>query len=468
MRASWIATVRNIDWPSDPDLPPAAQQDELLLLIERASELRLNALILQVRPAGDALYASQLEPWSPFLTSTMGQAPDPAWDPLQFAIDECHLRGIELHAWFNPFRALAGEKFPASPDHITRTHPEWTMKYNIDTWMDPGIPEIRQRTIDVLVDVTRRYDVDGIHIDDYFYPYPVAGSDGKNRPFPDDKSYAAYQAAGGRLDRSHWRRENVDTTVRDIYTGIKQTKRWVKFGVSPFGLWRPGVPEGTGGGLDPYEDLAADSRKWLQQGWLDYFVPQLYWPIEPPKLSFTTYYDWWLTQNPLHRYVWPGMAVDRVGKDRGPAEILRQISAVRQRGASMTPGHVHWNFGTLAKDAYEVGTLTRERAYQVLAIPPATPWLSQLDLPAPVITPYRDADQPRLKWAHSEAAWQPHTRWWVLQGFADGQWTTLQVLPGPITDLAWPSGQAAIAIRAAGPGWELSPPTVQKASADGE
>ncbi len=459
MRAAWIATVRNIDWPSEPGLPVAKQQQQLLALIEKAADLRLNALVFQIRPAGDALYQSDLEPWSPFLTGKMGQAPSPAWDPLAFAIEECHRRGIELHAWFNPYRALAGDKHKPSASHILLQHPGRTMKYGIDHWMDPGHPEVRAQTRAVMLDVTHRYDVDGIHIDDYFYPYPVKGGNGKIAPFPDDASFKRYQAEGGTLDKSHWRRENVDTLVRELYQGIKAAKKWVKFGISPFGLWRPNVPEGTGGGLDPYEDLSADSLKWLQQGWLDYMVPQLYWPIEPPKLSFTTYYDWWLEQNSLRRHIWPGMAVDRVGKDRGPAEILRQISVVRERAAIMPPGHFHWNFGSLAKNTLKVADLTQSRAYQVRAIPPASPWLSQVELPAPVVEKNAEG---RVAWRFEDAHRLADVRWWTVQIFTGGNWELHSILPADQTEIPWPEKAAALAIRAAGKGWELGPAAVKR------
>jgi uncharacterized lipoprotein YddW (UPF0748 family) len=461
MRAAWIATVRNIDWPSEPGLATAKQQQQLLTLIQKAADLRLNALVFQVRPAGDALYASELEPWSPFLTGKMGKAPEPGWDPLAFAIEECHQRGIELHAWFNPYRALAGEKFSASSTHIHSKYPDRTMKYGIDTWMDPGNPEVRAQTLAVMLDVTRRYDVDGIHIDDYFYPYPAKGKDGKMMPFPDDPSFQRYQAAGGRLDKSHWRRENVDTLVKELYQGIKASKKWVKFGISPFGLWRPNVPEGTGGGLDPYEDLSADSLKWLQQGWLDYMVPQLYWPIEPAKLSFTTYYDWWLSQNSLRRHIWPGMAVDRVGKDRGPGEILRQISVVRERGATMVPGHFHWNFGSLVKNTLEVADLTKSRAYQSLAVPPASPWLGAMELPAPRLTTLAKDSTGVAQWGMEDPRWLSHVRWWTVQTFADGKWTLHSIHPASTTEIPWPKGATAIALRAGDKTWTLSPAAIK-------
>ena len=457
MRATWIATVANINWPRDPDASVERQQAELVELLNSAAAFRLNGIVLQVRPAGDALYRSSIEPWSPYLTGKMGRAPDPLWDPLEFAIEKAHERGMELHAWFNPYRASLGTNWEPSENHVIKQHPEWIFRYGANRWMDPGIAEVRQRAVDVILDVTRRYDVDGIHIDDYFYPYPETGASGTLMEFPDEKSYAAYQATGGQLDRPAWRRQNVDQTVKAIYEGIKKEKRWVKFGISPFGLWRPNYPEGTGGGLDPYEQMGADSRKWLQQGWLDYLTPQLYWPIEPAKLSFTTYYDWWLGQNTLGRHIWPGMASSRVGDDRVAGEILRQISELRLRGRQMMPGHFHWNFDSLHKDQGKLGSLAKERAYGEMALPPPTPWLSQTSLPKPVIREVKGSSPRRVNWTFEDERWLPLARWWVVQTFEDGKWKIARVLQAKDHEMAWPDKARALAVRAAGRGWELGP-----------
>lgn len=457
-RGSWIATVRCIDWPKEPGLPVTAQKEHLLKLIDTAANLRLNCIVFQVRPAGDAMYRSSLEPWSPWLTGEMGRAPMPDWDPLEFAVAEAHKRGLELHAWFNPYRALATTgRFKPAANHIAAVHPDWTTRYGIDTWMNPGELGVRERTKAVILDVVRRYDVDGIHIDDYFYPYPIKGANGKVVPFADEDTFQRYRASGGQLDLHGWRRENVDTLVHDLYHGVKETKRWVKFGVSPFGLWRPNHPVGTGGGLDPYQDLAADSRKWLQNGWVDYLAPQLYWPIEPKKLSFTTFYDWWLSQNIAGRHIFPGMADDRIGRDRGPGEILRQISVVRERQSVMPPGHLHWNFGALFHDNGKIGTITRQRAYQLIAIPPATPWLGQTELPVPLLKPGNRDGKRVLKWSFVDTRWLSQVRWWVVQACSAGQWRTHKVLPVEQIETEWPDKTEAVAVRAAGLAWELSP-----------
>jgi uncharacterized lipoprotein YddW (UPF0748 family) len=461
LRGSWIATVANINWPTQPGLPVATQQEQLRRLIQSAHDVGLNCVIFQVRPAGDAFYDSPLEPWSPYLTGKMGQAPSPHWDPLAFAIEEAHKRGMELHAWFNPFRAALGERHKPCDDHVRCRNPEWTVKYGNDWWMNPGIPEVRKLAVDVILDVTRRYDVDGIHIDDYFYPYPQTGKDKKAIPFPDQATYAKYQGLGGLLDIAAWRRQNVDETVRELYAGIKATKRWVKFGISPFGLWRPNYPEGTGGGLDPYMEMGADSRRWLQEGWCDYFTPQLYWTIDRPKLGFTTYYDWWLSENTQGRHIWPGMNTSKVGDDRVAGEILKEISVLRERGTKMVPGHFHWNFGALDRNLGKVATLTKERAYTTRTIPPASPWLSNVTLPAPTVQTATDAaGQKVAKWGFNDARWENYSRWWVVQGLIKGQWQTVAVTYKHQKELAWPSEATALAVRAAGAAWELGPPAV--------
>jgi uncharacterized lipoprotein YddW (UPF0748 family) len=274
-RGVWVATVGNMDWPSKRTLSTAEQQQELRTLFDRAEALKLNAVIFQVRPAADALYASSLEPWSEFLTGTQGKRPQPFWDPLAFAIAEAHARGIELHAWFNPYRAgFVRGKSPAASSHIRRTSPTLVKKYGSYLWMDPGEAAVRARTVKVIVDVVKRYDVDGIHLDDYFYPYPESDRRGRVLPFPDATSYAKYRKTGGKLDRADWRRENVNTLVRQLHDTVHATKPWVRFGISPFGIWRPGYPQQIRG-FDAYEKLYADARKWLREGWVDYFTPQL-------------------------------------------------------------------------------------------------------------------------------------------------------------------------------------------------
>ena len=234
-RGVWIASVENIDWPSQPGLSTQEQKDELVGMLDRAVALRLNAVILQVRPAADAMYASPYEPWSEYLTGRMGRAPNPWYDPLEFAVTEAHRRGLELHAWFNPYRARhPSSRSAPAPNHISVTHPELVKKYGSMLWMDPGEPEVRDETIRVVLDVVQRYDIDGVHIDDYFYPYKEKDRRGRTIEFPDGNSWRKYLRSGGTLSRDDWRRTNVDSLIYQVYIRIKAAKPWVKFGISPF------------------------------------------------------------------------------------------------------------------------------------------------------------------------------------------------------------------------------------------
>ena len=298
-RAAWVATVENVDWPSRPGLPSSQQQREIIQILDKAKAIGLNAIILQVRSSCDAIYPSPDEPWSFYLTGAQGGPPLPAYDPLEMWITEAHRRGIELHAWFNPFRAKGpSASYPFAATHITRTQPNLVKTYGASLWLDPGEPAARDWTLGVMMDVVRRYDIDGIHIDDYFYPYPQNDAAGKPIGFPDDASWNRYVQTGGRLSRGDWRRTNVNDLVYRIYTQTKLLKPWVKVGISPFGIWRPGNPP-TVKGFDAYEGLYADSRWWLEQGWCDYFSPQIYWRLnDPPKPPFADLLKWWVEQNP--------------------------------------------------------------------------------------------------------------------------------------------------------------------------
>ena len=327
-RAAWIATVHNLDWPSTYTLSPQQQREEMIALLDLAASTGLNAVIFQVRTECDAFYKSSLEPWSFFLTGQMGVPPSDGYDPLTFAIHEAHRRGIELHAWFNPFRASATERSPKSSKHITKTHSSLMLASGTMKWGNPGSDFIRQRAIDVMVDVARRYDVDGIHIDDYFYPYPKTSGGKVYDQFDDSTSFRAYQSKGGKLNVRDWRRSNINSFVSSLYSSIKSTKSWVDVGISPFGIWRPGYPSSVAAGLDAYDHIFADSRYWLNQGWLDYFSPQLYWRIDPPDQSFTALHQWWTSENKKGRHLWPGIASSRIlsseDKGRPSSETIRQ------------------------------------------------------------------------------------------------------------------------------------------------
>jgi uncharacterized lipoprotein YddW (UPF0748 family) len=378
-RGVWIASVGNLDWPSKPGLPVDSQKAELIALLDRAQAARLNAVIFQVRPAADALYRSTLEPWSEYLTGRMGRAPQPLYDPLELAVREAHSRGLELHAWFNPFRARhRGATGPVAPRHVSHVLPEVVKRYGPYSWMDPGEPAARSHAIRVILDVVERYDVDGVHIDDYFYPYPERDRRGNVIPFPDERSWQRYRRSGGTLSREDWRRHNVDTFVVSLYRAIKNAKPWVKFGISPFGIWRPGFPPAVTG-LDAYSVLYADSRRWLREGWVDYFTPQLYWETGSQGQSYTALLEWWALQNARGRHLWIGNAAYKVSGVNGTAWPASEIAAqiVHTRNMPGAGGNTHFNMSALLGNGAALLSLLAQGPYAAVALVPASPWLAK-------------------------------------------------------------------------------------------
>ncbi|MFL5481634.1 MAG: glycoside hydrolase family 10 protein [Gemmatimonadaceae bacterium] len=428
-RGVWVASVQNIDWPSQPGLSTQEQKDELLGILDRAASLHLNAVILQVRPAADALYASPYEPWSEYLSGRMGQAPNPYYDPLEFAVNEAHKRGLELHAWFNPYRAHhpSGKSRP-SANHISVTHPELVKKYGSMLWMDPGEPEVQAQTVRVVLDVVQRYDIDGVHIDDYFYPYKEKDRRGRLIEFPDATSYRKYRRSGGDLSKDDWRRANVDSLIHEVYTRIKSAKPWVKFGISPFGLWRPGYPP-QADGFDSYAEIYGDSRKWLVNGWGDYFTPQLYWPIDRAGLSYPILLQWWVSQNAKGRHIWPGNYLDKVnGTPTGwPAtELLDQIADTRQQQGAT--GNVYFSVRSFMFPSDGITDKLLSGPYADRALVPASPWIDNVAPAAPIVRVGRDpttgASTVSIDPQGTEAAWQ-----WLIQTRYADTWR-VDVYPG--------------------------------------
>jgi uncharacterized lipoprotein YddW (UPF0748 family) len=362
-RGAWVATVFNLDWPSKAGLSAAEQKAQLRDILDRAQQLKLNAILLQVRSVSDACYASKKEPWSGFLSGKQGV--DPGYDPLLFAITEAHARGIELHAWFNPFRAGTSAKAVYAANHVTQTHPEWVRTYGTQLWVDPGEPEARRYILDVILDVVKRYKIDGVHIDDYFYPYPVKGVE-----FPDDVTWRRYGEASG-MPRADWRRDNINRFVEAMYRAVKAEKPSVRVGISPFGIWRPKVPSTIEAQLDAYGQLFADARHWLSQGWCDYLSPQLYWGIQPDKQSFPVLLQWWRDQSRAGRPVWPGIATERIGKQYDVNEISKQIALTRQGlPANGEPGNIQWSMKALMRNQGGVSDLLRHDVYSERAETP--------------------------------------------------------------------------------------------------
>lgn len=286
-RAMWLSSVENIDWPSAPGLTAEAQQEEYLAWLDFAVEIGLNAVIAQVRPTADAFWPSPYEPWSTYLTGVQGQ--DPGYDPLAFQIEAAHERNLEYHAWFNPYRVAMSEEPELVEDHPARRHPEWVWPYGGKLYYDPGLPEVRSFVIDAMMDAISRYDVDGAHFDDYFYPYPSDDLD-----YPDQETFATH--GDGATSIEDWRRENVNLLVSEMHERIRAEKPWVRFGVSPFGIWRNSSsdPEGSDTtGSESYEIICADSLRWVREGWVDYINPQIYWEFGNPAADYETLVNWW-------------------------------------------------------------------------------------------------------------------------------------------------------------------------------
>jgi uncharacterized lipoprotein YddW (UPF0748 family) len=420
-RGVWVASVSNIDWPSKKGLSSAPQQAELLALLDKSAALRLNAVIFQVRPMADALYASPLEPWSEFLTGTAGQAPEPFYDPLALAVRAAHARGLELHAWFNPYRARhPSATGPIPSNHLVKTRPDLARPYGKHHWLNPTSKDVQDHSLAVILDVVRRYDIDGIHIDDYFYPYKEKDAAGKTIAFPDDDTWAAYQQAGGKLSRDDWRRDAVNRFIERMYRAVKAVKPWVKVGISPFGIWRPGHPEGIAG-LDQYTELYADAKLWLNEGWVDYFSPQLYWPIRQEKQSYPRLLAWWAGENVKGRHLWPGNFTSRVtGTAKGwPArEVAEQIEMTRaQKGAS---GNVHFSMKALLHNAGGIADALAA-LYAEPALVPATTGVGKAPAP-PALEWQRDGGRLTLRPAGDGV------RLYVVRSEAEGKWA-LRIVP---------------------------------------
>jgi len=377
-RAAWVATVANIDWPSRKALSSAEQIAEIHALLDRAAALGLNTIILQVRTGADALYPSALEPWSEYLSGTQGQAPEPFYDPLATWVSEAHARGLELHAWFNPYRARQSQaRSAAAAGHLSQTRPDWVKRYGDQLWIDPGEPAAAAHTLAVVRDVLQRYDVDGIHIDDYFYPYPVQDGNKQELDFPDEPSWQRHGQASG-LSRADWRRDNVDRLVQQLYQLVREAgKPWVKLGISPFGLPRPDLRPAGIAGFSQYDKLYANVERWLREGWLDYLAPQLYWPRAQTAQAFEVLLDYWHGQNPLGRHIYPGLFTSRITDkaDSWPVdEILGQIALTRARAPGS--GHAHFSMVALAQNRRGLADALLAGPYAEPALPPAMPWLA--------------------------------------------------------------------------------------------
>lgn len=409
-RAAWVATVANINWPSRPGLPVDSQKIEALALLDFLKAANFNAVVFQVRPQADALYKSDLEPWSYYLTGMQGKAPDPFYDPLQFWVDAAHDRGLELHVWLNPYRAHHPTGGPVSETSVVKRKPALVLplKQTGYWWFDPSLPGTKEHSTAVVMDIVKRYDIDGVHFDDYFYPYREYN---RGEDFPDSASYAAYKAGGGALLRNDWRRDAVNTFIENLYAEIKKEKKSVKFGLSPFGIWRPGYPEGICC-FDQYDVLFADAKLWLNKGWIDYFSPQLYWPINRMAQSFPLLLGWWQGENTRGRHLWPGINVGDTST-RSTTEVLNQIMVARGM-VPQSKGVVHWSIGQVVRNpALQKGLA--DGPYKRGALVPPSPWLDDEAPAAPTVRTEAAGDSARVAWTHGAEAdvfrWVVYTRY---------------------------------------------------------
>lgn len=467
-RGVWVASVGNIDWPSKPALGVEAVKSEINRVLDMARELNINSVFVQVRPACDALYRSSIEPWSYYLTGAQGQTPDESFDPLRLWIDGAHQRGIELHAWINPFRARPkNARYELAPTHIARTRPDLVREYDDSLWLDPGEPEALQHSLRVLDELVRSYNIDGLHFDDYFYPYPTGKAE-----FPDDPAYAKYQASGGALARDAWRRANIDGFVERVYDQTKHIRPECRVSVSPFGIWRPNNPKGVQG-FDAYAGLSADSRRWLCEGWLDMAIPQLYWKIDAKKQPYAELLNWWLSQNACGRLVVVGNFTSRVNdtaQSWQPAEIVNQVERTRQAGAG---GNVHFSAIAILENRKGLADVLREGVYAQPALTPLTPWLSA-GRPRPG-SPRVAAEETTgesgaavyVEWsAGFESEGALPVRSWVLQERRDGRWQTRVLGPHTMTAMlerVTPMGTLeAFSVAACDTAGRLSAPAVRR------
>mgnify|MGYP001526591038 FL=1 len=363
-RAAWIQSVNG----QFRGMPTEKLKQNLIGQLNSLQKAGINAIIFQVRPEADALYASRLEPWSRFLTGVQGKAPEPYWDPMQFMIDECHKRGMEFHAWINPYRTKTTLKSELAPNHVYNIHPEWFVTYGDQLYFDPALPESRRHICMVVSDIVSRYDVDAIHMDDYFYPYPIKGKD-----FPDDASFARF--GGGFSNKGDWRRSNVNVLIKKLHETIREIKPWVKFGVSPFGIYRNESSDPLGSktkGLQNYDDLYADVLLWAREGWIDYNIPQIYWHIGHPVADYETLVKWW-ARNTENRPLFIGQSVMNTVQNADPKnpsinQLPRKMAL--QRAYQTIGGSCQWSASAVVENVGKYRDALIAEYHKYPALPP--------------------------------------------------------------------------------------------------
>jgi len=367
MRGVWVASVANIDWPSKPGLSKKVQQDEVDAIIKHCKQLGLNAIFLQVRPASDVLYKSAYEPWSKVLTGLTGKSPK--YDPLQYWIDEAHKNAIELHAWINPYRASMNLTDDLPEEHPYHQNPDMFVEYGTKLYYNPGNPKSNIHINKVVKELVDNYNIDGIHMDDYFYPYPIYG-----KTFPDSSYFEKY-GKDEFDDINAWRRENVNSTIRSLRSTIKESKPWLQFGISPFGVWRNKSDDPRGSdskaGTTNYDGLHADILLWMEKQWIDYVVPQLYWGTSHPVANYTILSEWW-NQNHFDVPIYIGHGIYKIGNDKpdwqSKEQVPNQLRNVRE--SANLNGSVYFSYKHFKRDLMGLQDSLRNHYYQTKAIVP--------------------------------------------------------------------------------------------------
>lgn len=415
-RGAWIASVANINWPSRNDLTVEQQKAEAISMLDILKDNNFNAAIFQIRPSADALYTSNIEPWSYFLTGETGKAPSPNYDPLQFWIEEAHKRGLELHVWLNPYRAHHANGGAVNSLSMANKLSDIVLRLkNGMYWFDPANPKTQGHVSNVVKDIVKRYDIDAVHFDDYFYPYATYN---RGADFPDNATWNAYVSSGGTLSRADWRRDNVNKFVERIYKEIHAEKNNVRFGISPFGIWKPGYPAGVVGSSQ-YDELYADAKLWLNKGWVDYFSPQLYWPIDSKGQSFEALLNWWQSENTMNRHLWPGLNTVEIKVSDRPTEIKNQI-AISRNILKNDAGEIHWSIAGLTKNPNMLPAL-KSGPYSEKALVPKSPWIKAVPLQTPTLFIADNGSFAQTSWSTKNAA---DVFQWVLFTQYNGVWQT--------------------------------------------
>lgn len=430
LRAVWVASVFNINFPSAEGLSADEQQAELRAMLDVVREVGLNAVMFQVRPECDALYSSTLDPWSRYLTGTQGQ--DPGYDPLAVMLAEAHARGIEVHAWLNPYRASASQDAPLDDQHIAAVLPQFAYDYDKFVWMDPGAKPVQDHLLAVVADLVGRYDIDGVHFDDYFYPYP----DGSE--FPDDATWQDYVDGGGTLSRADWRRSNVDTMVAAVGETVAGLRPEVRFGISPFGIYRPGIPPGING-FDQYEGLYADPLKWMQEGWVDYLAPQLYWPTTQEAQAYAVLIEWWASVTEGGRYIFAGNYLSKLGTEAkwSVDEFRAQLDLSREFADMGSQGNIFFQVEPFQSNTEGIADVVRQEYYARPALTP--PIAAMVDVA--VAPPVLGATGGPVTIGHDAP---DSLRAWVVYAQAGEGWTLDRIVPAAEASVELAPGTWAI------------------------